>query len=272
MPKTARTPMKIALCSIAFRERLLEYALDLAADVGFQGVEIWGREPHISQEFDANRVAAVRRMGAERGLEVPVFGSYLRLGATNANQGGDVSLKDVLQTAAELGSPIIRVWASDVGSAEADEATWRSTVREVREAAASVAKMEMVLAAEMHSNTLADTGKSARRLLEEVDSEGFALNFQPSSRPEEESAMERLEAVLPAVVHVHAQNYAPLGERRGGRVERVALADGLVDYASLVRRLRKADYQGYLAVEFSPSGVKDKAAAIARDFEYLSSL
>lgn len=271
MPKTERTPMKIALCSIAFRERLLEYALDLAADVGFQGVEIWGREPHISHEFDANRVAAVRRMVAERGLEVPVFGSYLRLGATNQNHTGDVPLKDVLQTAAGLGSPIIRVWASDVGSAEAEEAVWRSTVRDAREAAASAAKMGIVLAAEMHSNTLADTSAAARRLLEEVDSEGFALNFQASTNLEDETAMERLEAVLPAVVHVHAQNYAPLGGR-GGRVERVALADGLVDYASLVRRLREADYQGYLAVEFSPSGTKDKAAAVARDFEYLSSL
>jgi 3-dehydroshikimate dehydratase len=268
---TGRTPFKVGLCSIAFRERLLEYTLDLAADIGFHGVEIWGREPHISEEFDASRVAAVRRMVAERGLEVPVFGSYLRPGATNANNSGDVSLKDVLQIAAALGAPIIRVWASDVGSEEAEEGVWAETVRELREASASAAKMGMILAAEMHGNTLADTGESARRLVEEVDSEAFALNFQASSKAEEEKPMERLARVLPKVVHLHAQNYAPLAGR-GNRVERVALEDGIIDYRSLVSRLREAGYQGYLAVEFCPSNVKDKAYAIAQDYEFLRSL
>lgn len=271
MAETVRGLFKIGLCSIAFRERLLEYPLDVAADIGFQGVEIWGREPHISEEFDASRVAAVRRMVAERGLEVPVFGSYLRLGATNTNNSGNASLKDVLQIAAALGAPIIRVWASDVGSEEAEEGVWQETVREVREAAASAAKMGMILAAEMHSKTLADTGASARRLVEEVDSEAFGLNFQASSNLEEEKPMARLEAVLPKVVHLHAQNYAPLAGR-GNRVERVALADGIIDYRSLVSRLREAGYQGYLAVEFCPSNVKDKAYAIAQDFEFLRSL
>jgi len=269
--QTEREPMKVALCSIAFRERLLEYTLDVAADIGFQGVEIWGREPHISEHFDASRVNAVRRMVEERGLRVPVFGSYLRLGATHSNSAGTVALKDVLQTAAALGAPIIRVWASDVGSDEADEHIWRNTVSEAKEAAASAAKMGLVLAAEMHSNTLADTGPCARKLVEDVDNEAFALNFQASSKLSDDEPTERLEAVLPSVVHLHAQNYAPLDED-GNRVERVALADGFVDYAPLVSRLREVGYQGYLAVEFAPSNAQDKASALACDFEYLRSL
>lgn len=260
--------MKVALCTIAFRERLLEYSLDLASECGFDGVEIWGREPHISEVYDANRVAAARRMVSERGLEVAVFGSYLRFGAT---QPEDLTLRDVLQIAAGLEAPVIRVWASDVPSAEADRELWAHTVAECREAARAADKMGIRLAAEMHSNTLADTGASARRLVEEVDHPAFGLNYQASPRLDEEDALTRLELVLPHVFHLHAQNYVPLNGALD-RVERVGLAEGAIDYAPLVQRLRDVGYDGYLAVEFCPSNHEDKRAAIGADCAYLRSL
>ncbi len=260
--------MKTALCTIAFRERLLEYSLDLASEAGFDGVEIWGREPHISEEYDANRVAAARKLVEERGLEVAVFGSYLRLGAVTTES---MNLRDVLQIAAGLEAPVVRVWASDVSSAEADEEVWKRTVAEGREAAAAAAKMGLRLAAEMHSNTLADTGPSAKRLVTEIDRENFGLNYQASPRLDGEDALERLEHVLPWVFHLHAQNYAFINGNPE-RIERVGLADGVIDYAPLVKRLREVGYDGYLAVEFSPSNCSDKRAAIARDCRYLRSL
>lgn len=263
-----KQPFNIALCTIAFRERLLEYSLDLAAEVGFQGVEIWGREPHISEEYDKNRVAAAERMVRERGLEVPVFGSYLRMGATNNDP---VDLKAVLQMAVGLGAGIVRVWASDVGSDEADEALWERAVREAREAASRAAKMGLRLAVEMHGNTLCDTGASTRRFVEAVGEDSFGVNYQPSSRPRAETPLERLQLVQPWVMHVHAQNYAPIGTGLD-RMERVALSDGVIDYAPLVELLRRGGYRGYLSVEFCPSNVTDKREAIARDYHFLRGL
>lgn len=258
---------KTALCTIAFRERLLEYSLDIASEAGLDGVEIWGREPHISEEYDSNRVAAARRMVAERGLEVAVFGSYLRFGAVETES---MPLRDVLQIAAGLEAPIIRVWASDLGSEEADEEIWHDTVVQCREAACAAKKMGMRLAVEMHTNTLADTAESARRLVEEVDCENFGLNFQALPRIDDD-AVRRLEHVLPWVYHLHAQNYAPL-DGNPGKLERVALADGVIDYAPLIRRLYTNGYDGYVAVEFGPSNANDKREAVLRDCRYLQSI
>ncbi len=261
-------PMKTALCTIAFRERLLEYSLDIACEAGLDGVEIWGREPHISEEYDANRVAAARKMVVERGLQVAVFGSYLRFGAV---ENDNISLRDVLQIAAGLEAPVVRVWAGDVGSDEADDELWKRTVHECHEAAVAAAKMGMKLAAEMHSNTLADTGPCARRLVEDVGHESFGLNYQASSKLDDDDPLERLEFALPHVFHLHAQNYAPLnGDPE--RIERVGLADGVIDYAPLVSRLREVGYDGYLAIEFSPSNCESKRDAIIRDAHYLRSL
>jgi len=264
-----RQSFNISLCTIAFRERLLDYSLDLAAEAGFQGIEIWGREPHISEEYDKNRVLAAARMVQERDLVVPVFGSYLRFGATGNDE--HVVLKDALQIAAGLGAPIVRVWASDVGSAEATESIWQRTIDEAGEAAARASKMGLSLAVEMHGNSLADTGASARRLLDAVSADNFGVNFQPSSKQRDETVLERMERVLPSVMHVHAQNYAPL-EPGSDRVERVALSEGSVDYAPLFGLLRDSGYEGFASVEFCASGNPDKREAITRDYQYLRSL
>lgn len=259
--------MKIALCSIAFRERLLEYSLDIACEAGIDGVEIWGREPHISEEYDANRVAATRKMVEDRGLDVAVFGSYLRLGAVNTES---MPLRDVLQIATGLDVPLVRVWASDVGSDEADDGVWKNTVEECREAACSAQKMGLGLAVEMHTNTLADTASAARRLVEDVARDNFGLNYQPLPSLEAD-AVTRLKEVLPYVCHCHAQNYAALNGDPG-KIERASLSEGVIDYVPLVDLLREDGYDGYMAVEFSPSNVEDKRAAVLRDCIYLQNI
>ncbi len=259
--------MKVALCSIAFRERLLEYTLDLACEAGIEGVEIWGREPHISEEYDSNRVAAARKMVTDRGLEVAVFGSYLRLGATETES---MPLRDVLQIATGLDVSMVRVWASDVGSDKADDELWKRTVTECREAACSAQKMGLQLSVEMHTNTLADTASSAKRLVEDVARDSFGLNYQPLPSLEDDP-VKRLRTVLPYVTHFHAQNYAALnGDPE--RIERVSLAEGVIDFTPLVSILQDEGYDGYLAVEFSPSNAEDKRAAVLRDCIYLQNI
>lgn len=259
--------IKVGLCSIAFRERLLEYTLDLACEAGIDGVEIWGREPHISEEYDANRVAAARKMVEDRGLDVAVFGSYLRLGAVETES---MPLRDTLQIATGLDVPMVRVWASDVGSDEADDDLWKRTVEESREAACAAEKMGLQFAVEMHTNTLADTASSAKRLVEDVSRDNFGLNYQPLPNLDDD-AVGRLKRVLPYVCHFHAQNYAALNGDPG-RIERASLAEGVIDYVPLVNILDEQGYDGYIAVEFSPSNVEDKRAAVLRDCIYLQNI
>ena len=39
--------MKLGLCTIAFQEKPLEEVIDIAADYGFDGIEVWGKPPHL---------------------------------------------------------------------------------------------------------------------------------------------------------------------------------------------------------------------------------
>ena len=262
--------MHIALCTISYREKLLEVALEAAQAAGFEAVEIWGREPHVSEQYDESRVRGVRKMVEAHGLKLPIFGSYLALGRTQ-NREDSVSLIDTLHTAHGLHAQVIRVWASDVGSARASDEVWAKTVSEAQEACDRAAKMSVVFAAEMHDATLADTGASARRLVEEVDRPNFRLNFQVGNF-EAEDQMARLEAVLPYVVHVHCQNFVPAEHGNVGKYQRVQIDAGMVDYQPLVQRLREAGYDGHLAVEFAAEEGAGKEQSLRRDRKYLASL
>lgn len=262
--------MKICLCTISYREKLLEVALDAAARMGFESVELWGREPHVPEVYDESRVKAIRGMLEERGLVARVLGSYLYLGRTNPKDD-TVNLADTLHTAHGLRLPLVRVWASDVGSAKATEEIWEQTISEAQLACDRAAKMNVTFVVEMHDDTLADTAQSALRLMQAVDRENFKLNFQISTTSGEDH-LQRLEAVLPYVAHVHCQNFVPHGHDEARRYVRVPLQAGEAKYEVLVGRLREAGYEGLLAIEFAADEGEQKENSLRHDREFLAGL
>ncbi len=263
---------QFALCTISHREKLLEYALEVAKDLGCDGVEIWGREPHISERFDENRVYAARKMVEERGLTTVVFGSYLTLGAVQTRPEDRVRLDDVLHTARCLHTPLMRVWASDMASDRADASIWSRTVAEIREACDRAERLNIVLAAEMHDDTLADTGESSRRLVELVNRDSFRLTFQVSIRPRKESPEERLQWIHEFVVHLHVQNFYSLAAKEDEPLRRAPVSEGLIDYYPLLEMLYDNGYSGSYALEFAACEGEGKREALAEDLRYLKSL
>lgn len=269
-PQTESSAMKILLCTIAFRDKLLDYSLDVLRKVGFDGVEIWGREPHVAEKFDENRMRATRKLLDGKGVVPYVLGSYLRFGRTRNEL--DVQLGDTLHVARWLKTPLIRVWASDVGSAQANAHTWKQTVAEAQDACDRAAKLNMTLAVEMHGSTLADTADSSLRLVEEVGRDNFGLNFQLASVRDGDSTERRLSKVLPHVVHVHAQNYAEIPSHPADALRRVPLSSGVASYPLLISTLRDAGYTGHVAVEFAYAEGPEKVNALAEDLQFLRSL
>ena len=69
--------MKLGLCTIAFRDRPLEEVISIAADYGFDGIEIWGQEPHMPETYDSEYIAHVRKLIEGKDLEVSAYGSYV---------------------------------------------------------------------------------------------------------------------------------------------------------------------------------------------------
>ena len=263
---------RFALCTISHREKLLEYALEVAKELGFDAVELWGREPHISEKFDENRVQAARRMIEDRGLQLCCLGSYVVFGPVKTRAEELADLDDTLYTARCLRAPIVRVWASDIASATANKKQWDRTAGEIQDACDLAARLNLVLAVEMHDDTLADTADSSLRLLEQVDRPNFQLTFEVAHRPTEEKPEQRLARVLPHVVHIHLRNYASLAGEDGERVRWVAISEGVVDYLALIETLAEHHYKGCYALEFACREGNGKRESLATDLAYLKSL
>lgn len=266
-PRKEGSPLPILMCTIACRDKLLDYALHLARKLGFDGVEVWGREPHVPEKFDENRMRATRKLLDSLGVVPHVLGSYLTFGRTRTD--GDLQLSDTLHVARWLKTQIIRVWASDVSSRDASPELWQRTVREAQEACDRAAKLDMTLVVEMHAGTLADTTESALRLVEDVGKDNFRLNFQVCAHDNGERPEDRLRATLPWVAHVHAQNYRRLAALEGDPVQRAPLSAGVIDYRVLVYMLREFGYQGCIAVEFAYDETGDKEKVLGEDLAFL---
>ncbi|MFB0523795.1 MAG: sugar phosphate isomerase/epimerase family protein [Candidatus Bathyarchaeia archaeon] len=254
--------MKIALCTIAFSEFPLENVLNLASKLSFDGVEIWGKEPHMPSDCVAY-AKEVRNMAYKKGLEIVSFGSYVNPLMEQYQRRWQTAL----EITRVLGSKIIRIWAGSTPSVSFALDKRKAIVSRLRELAEKAQGLGITLATEMHDNTLADTAESTVKLMEDVGSTNLKTYYQPSFRPDANDFYECLERVGKYVVNVHAQNARRLPD---GRMEPCSIVDGVVDYSKIVQILRTYSYDGYLEIEFVRGA--DKISALKRDRDFLADL
>lgn len=121
-------------------------------------------------------------------------------------------------------------------------------------------------------------GEAIRSICSAVDSPAFRLIYD-SAAPlfVEEDPLETLETMLPYVVHVHVKNIRPLepeeqAERYrdsvgGTRYTGTTLDSGVIDLSAILRVLDRAQYDGYLSIEYQ--GEDDPRIALSHNVEHL---
>jgi len=149
---------------------------------------------------DVETARAVRRMTLDVGLRIPSYGSYYRVG-----DGEPVPFEAVLETAAALGAPVVRVWAGTRGSGEADAGTWSRVIDDSLRIAALAASAGLRIAYEYHGHTLTDTDAAAQRLLSAVDHPAVGTYWQLREGVPPEEQLAGLRTVLPRLDHLHVQ-------------------------------------------------------------------
>ncbi len=190
------------LVSVTFRQLTVPEIGELALECGLRAVE-WGADVHVPPGDSA---AVGQALGT--GLEVAAYGSYYRAGVSDRAE-----LAPVLETAAELGAPLVRVWAGTSGSAEC--ADRGAVVDALRHAVERAAALGVKIALEYHRNTLTDTLDSTVRLLDEVG--GVVPYWQPSGGQDVLSAVHEVRTLAPVTAHVFS--WGP-----GGFEDRLPLA------------------------------------------------
>lgn len=229
--------MKTGLVSVTFRQLRPEQIVALAVQAGLDGIE-WGGDIHVPHG-DLETARQVRALTLEAGLEVLAYGSYFRAGECPA-----ADFKPILETAAALGAPAVRVWAGARGSAEADEAYVRQVAACTAEICDMAAERGLLICYEYHGGTLTDTAQSAAELMERIGRDNMRLYWQPRFDLRHAENLRDLTVVLPYLYNVHAFtwdadcNRYPLGQGRGRWQDYARLIGGIGANAAMLEFVR----------------------------------
>ena len=225
--------MKTSLLSVTFRGMTIAQVAETAARGGVDAIE-WGSDVHVKAGDTAAIDAAVAAC-KQYGLAVSAYGAYY-------NCDGTEDFAPYVETAAKLGTNIIRVWANSgiESSATLSDADRARVVEDLKNAVALAAKRGIIVATEFHPNTLTDTLESTLQLLAEVP--GLYTYWQPVWCLSVEENLRQLTALGKKVKNLHTF-YTVDGKRH-------ALSDGKENLKTLFTRAKETSDAGYIGIEF----------------------
>jgi len=198
--------VRTGLVSVTFRQLPADEVAEVAAKAGLTAIE-WGGDVHVplGNLVNAERVKALSEV---HGLQIAAYGSYLRAGSIDREE-----MRSAVATAEALGAPRIRVWAGNVGTAEAGVGDRMAVTRGLAELADVAAGSGIEIAMEFHRNTLTDEVDSTITLLLDVGAPNLKTYWQPPVDLDDAQCLVQLEALMPWLTTVHVFSWWPSNTR-----------------------------------------------------------
>lgn len=199
----------LGLCSVTFRDKTVEEIIEWVSKAELETIE-WGSDIHVP-ETDRSNAQKVADLMQEAGLKSNSYGTYYQLGSFE-------SFKPYIEVANILGASTLRVWAGKKGSAETDSGLRELIVEDAKRIGKLAEAEDLAISVEYHSQTLTDTPRSARQLMEAIHSPNVLLYWQPAESLTVEERVESLPELAPWISNVHVfhwenyQNRFPLAE------------------------------------------------------------
>lgn len=199
--------VRTGLVSVTFRQLPADEVVEVAAKAELAAIE-WGGDIHVP----LGNLPVARRVKAlteDRGLAIAAYGSYLRAGSVDREE-----MRSTVATAEALGASRIRVWAGNVGTANAGVGDRMAVTRGLAELADVAAGSGIEIALEFHRNTLTDEVDSTITLLLDVGASNLKTYWQPPVDLDDAQCLEQLEALMPWLSTVHVFSWGPSNNRR----------------------------------------------------------
>ncbi len=190
--------LKAGLCTVTFSKKPIEEVLDLTEKAGLGAIECFGG-CHAGPG-DIEKARMVKAACAEKGIDIPSYGSYYRTGV--GGKDGE-TFESVLETAVELGCGNIRVWAGDRNFGEADSGFLSKAAEDTLRIADMAKRHDMTVSFEFHKGSLTDTNENALKFAEMVDRANVKFYWQPPNGESYNYCMEGLEMLGERLGNVH---------------------------------------------------------------------
>jgi sugar phosphate isomerase/epimerase len=258
--------VQVSLFSKVLAERPLEEAIERTAEIGYDGIEFMGRDPHLSADTSHERARELKAHVDRCGLDVPCIATYCGgyvEGAEREHRAALEKLERLLELAEIFDCEILRHGPSGTSPWKSTDEDFEVAARWMQEAADLAAEYDKTLGIEIHAQKLAETTDSTLRLLELIDRDnvGAILDSGNMYLVDEEYGREAVKRLGDSLVHLHVKDEAP-GEdpdhpdtfsitREDGpvRFRASAMGEGEVEHDRLFAALAEAGYDGYVTAE-----------------------
>jgi sugar phosphate isomerase/epimerase len=257
---------KIGLSTKVVQDRPMREAAEIAARVGYTGLEIFCVPSHLPPETTLAQARELRSLFDGLGLRTITICSYVggfaELGDVESRQEIE-TFRHYLEIADALGCGMIRVWADRLGKSLRDprEDHWQRAAHYIGVAADLALEAGQRVMLENHLTMTISVGMT-KRLLGLIDRPNVVVNFDPGNmflagEPYGRAAVGRLR---PHVGNVQVKDgYMPAAPAangdsgdatlsRGGSYD-VLLGEGNMDHMSYLRPLHESGYDGYYMAE-----------------------
>lgn len=267
--------MKTALHTMGTPEYTALEALELAASLGFDGIEvIWDDDYYsaIRKDASAADLSELKSRATALNLSFACLTPYMtQLNSIDPGErrGSIEEFKRCIEVACEIDAEVIRVYGG--GFFRAREAHVRKEKEELliaslRELGDYAGRHGVTLAVETHFNTMTDTASETSRIIRRVNHEGVRVLYdQPNLDFYGAEDYQRALTLLAGMItHVHVKDFvfknladtgfvsssvANIGKEERKIISRVP-GTGNVAWPGILDGLRKQGYDGWLSFEY----------------------
>ena len=227
------------MVSVTFRKLPPERIIALTVESGLKSIE-WGGDVHVPPG-DLARAGQIRALCRQVGLIISAYGSYYRVGLSEKN---GASFSSVLKTAEELGTDTIRVWAGNLGSADAPPGFRQSVINDLKRICDLAGQAGLTISLEFHGGTLTDTAESTAALIADTATPNLTTYWQPSNGMPTDECLAGLRIVLPHLQNMHIFHWWPDDKHR------LALSDGVDRWRQYLKLAAESGRTRYVSLEF----------------------
>ncbi|MFE6799391.1 sugar phosphate isomerase/epimerase family protein [Paenibacillus chitinolyticus] len=262
--------MKIAAFSGALMEYSIQEAMKITANLGFDGIEIACREPHLSPQTSLPRVKEIRRLADEHVLDIPALGGYMGRFSESGDSECAAAYDEflgLLERADYLETDMIRIFPGGPNAFLAANYHYEKAAHWLKKCAAEARRHEKKILLEIHNVSLIETVESSMRLLEMIGEDNVGLIHDAGNMYISDTDFGRasVTGLGSRLLHVHVKDEKRISEAGGpGTFRNVTrhgeehflqcrLGEGEVDHRELFEALAETGYGGWVTLEcFAP--------------------
>lgn len=248
----------LSLYTLLAKDEPLEQAVKLAADAGFDAVDIRQAEDgqHLPNGAPPAEGERVKALVADHGLHISGLTTYYRLGHTDAVER-DKHL-DGIKSSMDLGVAMGAKYFRISGPTWDPEVCYELQRKMTRDQAVQIGQLAaergLVVSVEQHGGALTASAGQILDLFRDITNANFGIVYDPGNclREGYERPLVQVDMLAPMIKAVHVKNAMSKAAEPPQEmipVDQIRLDLGILDWPSIIEAIVCGGYEGYFTLE-----------------------